>query len=1005
MQAATGYQNISGQEKNNIPYDFYVAANGSSLKLITDGDKPGCTGSNISTTDVDVTIVDGELASSSIIPNTWAASTLPHMKFVAIAPYAFQGNTTVTSLSTTDCTYLKTIGTAAFRDCTALATATVNAEEIGGHAFEGCTALGTFTLAEGVKKLGNSIVSGTPLTMLSLPASLTSFGYAADGAKNLISIVANSNSATYTSVYGTLYSKDRTRLIRQPEGRDLVSFTDECTSIAYYAFQDCSKLKDLIELPYGMTTIGDYAFLRATGMKKLVIPGSVTSMAGTFLQGCSSLTDLYINKSTAPTATMSKLFGDNYATIVPNITLHLPYAADIKTAYKTAGWTGFKDYIGSMLQAYDFSLDLDNFGKAYYSVTSTGAANYTDEDGVMRGYDGTVKLLRGDGTVAKGEVTIPTVVEYRNKRYGVTSLGRFSLVGDGTETNQFSVKGGWLVKKIENAAGALTQSLTAVNLPNVTTIDNAAFSNSTGLKSFYFSPTITTIDADAFYLTKKLNQDVYLPYGVKTIGKFAFYLSAITTLRIPGSVTTLGDDFIGENASLTQLIVNVPTTAFKNVTRTFGALPNVLQVYVPVGQVEQYKQHKAFTALASKIEAGAFDFIYGTRYTTVYHMSVMAAITGDYTDPDTGDKTHFDGWASYVYHPNIKDSGDYTFDRIETDRLTGKQYLMVALGDSVLAGTASMAWIDGPTDTFLGIGHHTFDGCGVEHDLTFTNPITIGEQAFTNMPNCPSVTILSPVDLSGDFEDSYLFDHNKDGFRFYVDNSYFKKAHDKCMDWDTGHGKYAAQLRPFIRATAEVQPVSCYLDWVNYPENGLKAYTVNDYDMSKKTLKLLEHDADFLNNQVHGVILTGLEVGQIYKLEPSTTNPATVTCSGDFDNYLTENWEQWTLKSDDMFKRWGWNADQQKFVHPATSMTIPGGSALLYIGDSDQALNIDEWTLELEGNNKFDVNNDGNVDVGDVNAILEAILAEKTDAKFDVNGDHSVDVGDVNAVLEYILTH
>ncbi|MBQ9466059.1 MAG: hypothetical protein IJU62_03670 [Muribaculaceae bacterium] len=52
---------------------------------------------------------------------------------------------------------------------------------------------------------------------------------------------------------------------------------------------------------------------------------------------------------------------------------------------------------------------------------------------------------------------------------------------------------------------------------------------------------------------------------------------------------------------------------------------------------------------------------------------------------------------------------------------------------------------------------------------------------------------------------------------------------------------------------------------------------------------------------------------------------------------------------------------------------------------------------------KFDVNSDGRVDVGDVNAVLAAILAGETSSKYNVNGDAGVDVGDVNAILEAIL--
>ena len=61
--------------------------------------------------------------------------------------------------------------------------------------------------------------------------------------------------------------------------------------------------------------------------------------------------------------------------------------------------------------------------------------------------------------------------------------------------------------------------------------------------------------------------------------------------------------------------------------------------------------------------------------------------------------------------------------------------------------------------------------------------------------------------------------------------------------------------------------------------------------------------------------------------------------------------------------------------------------------------------LEDPDYNPYDVNNDGAVDVGDVNAVLEAILNNDKSTIYDINGDGNVDVGDVNAVLEYILSN
>lgn len=54
---------------------------------------------------------------------------------------------------------------------------------------------------------------------------------------------------------------------------------------------------------------------------------------------------------------------------------------------------------------------------------------------------------------------------------------------------------------------------------------------------------------------------------------------------------------------------------------------------------------------------------------------------------------------------------------------------------------------------------------------------------------------------------------------------------------------------------------------------------------------------------------------------------------------------------------------------------------------------------------RYNVNGDAAVDVGDVNALLTGILAGAANALHDLNGDGSVDVGDVNVLLEYILSH
>ncbi len=56
-----------------------------------------------------------------------------------------------------------------------------------------------------------------------------------------------------------------------------------------------------------------------------------------------------------------------------------------------------------------------------------------------------------------------------------------------------------------------------------------------------------------------------------------------------------------------------------------------------------------------------------------------------------------------------------------------------------------------------------------------------------------------------------------------------------------------------------------------------------------------------------------------------------------------------------------------------------------------------------EPGNSVDVNGDGEVNLADVNAVIDMILAQITDKKGDVNGDGEVNIADVNTIIDSIL--
>ena len=90
-------------------------------------------------------------------------------------------------------------------------------------------------------------------------------------------------------------------------------------------------------------------------------------------------------------------------------------------------------------------------------------------------------------------------------------------------------------------------------------------------------------------------------------------------------------------------------------------------------------------------------------------------------------------------------------------------------------------------------------------------------------------------------------------------------------------------------------------------------------------------------------------------------------------------------------------------------ITFADGVAVATAGSEQQSFTLAELAMMMFTNdaelnyNIYDVNRDTMVDVGDVNKVLEVILAAGNDSTMDVNRDNAVDVGDVNAILSHIL--
>ncbi|MBR2238210.1 MAG: leucine-rich repeat domain-containing protein [Prevotella sp.] len=248
------------------------------------------------------------------------------------------------------------------------------------------------------------------------------------------------------------------------------------TSIGNDAFYKCSGLTS-VTIPNSVTSIRDYAFSGCSGLTSVTIPNSVTSIGWGAFDGCSGLTSVTIPNSVTSIG-HSAFYGCSGLTSVT-----------IPNSVTSIGWYAFEGCSGITL----------------VKVPVTDLASFCENKAVgliSSNIGKPVQLIAGDGTEIK-EYVVPE---------GVASIGSSAF---------------------RNCTG-----LTSVTIPNsVTSIGDRAFQYCSGLTS------------------------VTIGSGVTSIGDYAFSgCSGLTSVTIPGSVTSMGSSPFSGCSGIT--LVKVPVTDY-----------------------------------------------------------------------------------------------------------------------------------------------------------------------------------------------------------------------------------------------------------------------------------------------------------------------------------------------------------------------------------------------------------------------------------------------------------
>ena len=184
-------------------------------------------------------------------------------KVVSIAPYAFAGNSNITSVFVGD--KVASIGEGAFYKCTNLKEVSVSkyVTYIGAFAFEGTPYLSA--VKDNFLILGNGILVdvNSTATNITVPDTVRQIGA------------------------GAFYKNTTVKSVTLPSS---------VTAINMRAFSGCASLTDVV-LPENLVLIDNEAFSNCTSLKSIVVPASVTLMGESIFIGCTNLQTAYIMTS------------------------------------------------------------------------------------------------------------------------------------------------------------------------------------------------------------------------------------------------------------------------------------------------------------------------------------------------------------------------------------------------------------------------------------------------------------------------------------------------------------------------------------------------------------------------------------------------------------------------------------------------------------------------------------------------------------------------------------
>ncbi|MBO5935245.1 MAG: leucine-rich repeat protein [Clostridia bacterium] len=230
------------------------------------------------------------------------------------------------------------------------------------------------------------------VTSITIPATVTDIDLSTfSTCSELEKFIVDENNQYYSSdAHGVLFNKDKSELIRYPEGSSAQKYSipNGVSVICESAFARAKKLKS-IKIPATVTTIEAAAFLATWNLESIVIPDSVTKLAGnTFSNSGIKSAVLPTGINTIETRLFDKCTKLESVVIPVNITKIDDFAFSMCDNLKDVYYTGSQE--------------------DWNKITVSDAENFPLENAQIHfNYDGVVLFdVNGDGNISASDARL-----------------------------------------------------------------------------------------------------------------------------------------------------------------------------------------------------------------------------------------------------------------------------------------------------------------------------------------------------------------------------------------------------------------------------------------------------------------------------------------------------------------------------------------------------------------------------------------------------------------------